>query len=89
MSRAVLHGVLKMPPSCWSNDALDRRQRYARYYHASEVIEGLDDAVDELTKQREHLQKLLLKYSSMVEGGKQDADVITALGYGSEQDYED
>jgi len=38
MSEVMLHGVLNMPPDCWSNDAIDVMQRHSRYKQASEEI---------------------------------------------------
>lgn len=45
MSDIMLHGVLNMPPELWSNDALDKMQRYSRYMEASRRIEDLNKAL--------------------------------------------
>ena len=43
MSSEMLHGVLNMPPDCWSNDCVDEVQRHTRYVEASERIKELED----------------------------------------------
>jgi len=40
----MLLEVLRMPPSCWDENELDRRQRHARYIEAADLIEALLEA---------------------------------------------
>lgn len=42
MSDVMLHGVLNMPPECWSNSPLDVAQRHSRYVEASYRIQDLE-----------------------------------------------
>ncbi len=79
MSRTMLFGVLKMPPSAWSNDALDQQQRHARYFYAAEVIEGQDKALEDMAKQQKILQNLLAEYACQTGAGANDPRVIEAL----------
>ncbi|EHD1698081.1 hypothetical protein JR728_003710 [Vibrio vulnificus] len=89
MSRKMLHGVLRMPVDCWSDCPLDKRQRHARYYQASEVIEGQDAAIKELEEQRKVLQNLLANYACQTGAGANDPNVIEALSFGDDEDFED
>lgn len=54
MSDTMLLGVLRMPPTCWSRDAMDVAQRHQRYLQAAARIES--DAA-EIARLRAELRK--------------------------------
>lgn len=49
MSDKMLHGVLNMPTELWSDDPVDKCQRYCRYVEASERIKYLNEALIAIT----------------------------------------
>ena len=85
MSRMMLHAVLKMPHEVWSNDLLDKSQRNAKYHQASDVIEGLDIAIQKMTDERKILQDLLKEFA----GEAKDPRVKMALAFGDDEDWID
>jgi hypothetical protein len=54
MSDVMLIGVLRMPPECWSGDAIDVMQRHSRYLQAADRIEAADA---KLAKVRQRMEE--------------------------------
>lgn len=54
----ILNGVLRMPPSCWSDDELDVYQRYSRYREAADLIEKQQAEIETLRIDAERYRKL-------------------------------
>jgi hypothetical protein len=56
MSDIMLHGVLRMPPELWGNDAMDVMQRHLRYLQSSDRIYSDEKKILELEKQVQNLK---------------------------------
>ncbi|MDA8682407.1 hypothetical protein N9M08_07720 [Porticoccaceae bacterium] len=52
----MLHGVLRMPPELWGNDAMDVMQRHSRCLEASDRIYSDEKKILELEKQIQNLK---------------------------------
>ena len=51
MSDLMLFAVLRMPPELWTGEAIDVRQRHARYIDAADRIEAQQSKIATLTEQ--------------------------------------
>lgn len=53
MSDVMLHGVLRMPPDLWTDEAIDKAQRHGRYLEASDRIIELERERNEAREERD------------------------------------
>lgn len=67
MGDTMLHGVLRMPPNCWSGTELDVTQRHSRYIQASERIYELEDKLAQVERERDEAKATLKEALAMAQ----------------------